>query len=315
VRVGLLAVAAVLLAACTSAPTTSSGEDAQATVGTTARTTSASVTTAPGTIAPGTIAPGTVAPGTVASTTATTGSPNPTPAVIASTSEPPQPPATSTTTTAPQLEERVIGASVEGRPIVARRSGSPGGTVVVVVGVIHGDEVAGLAVVNRLRGAAVPAGIDLWLIDSVNPDGVVNSTRGNAHLVDLNRNFPFDWRAMGGPGDPQYAGTGPASEPETQAVVAFLSEIRPALTMWYHQDLFRVNPGTGKDGQIRRRYAELTGLPLDAITGGRYTGVAATWVKRSIPGAVSFVIELGPTLSPQDADVHAAAVLDVALLA
>jgi protein MpaA len=132
--------------------------------------------------------------------------------------------------------------------------------------------------------------------------------------VDLNRNFPYGWGPIGSPGDSQYAGTGPASEPETQAIVAFVSSIRPALTIWYHQDLFRLSPGEGLEGQLKQRYADLTGLPIVDITGGTYTGVAATWIRRSLD-VFSFIVELGPTLGPADAARHAAAVLDVAVMA
>lgn len=78
-----------------------------------------------------------------------------------------------------------------------------------------------------------------------------------------------------------------------------------------------VAPAQGREGQIRARYAELTGLPMASPTGGIYTGIAATWAKQELadnepdPG-VAFIVELGPTLSPDDADTHAAAVLTVA---
>ncbi|MEI7757354.1 MAG: hypothetical protein WCJ08_08000, partial [bacterium] len=44
------------------------------------------------------------------------------------------------------LERRVIGTSVLGTPIEAVRLGTKGGVVVVVVGVIHGNEAAGLLI-------------------------------------------------------------------------------------------------------------------------------------------------------------------------
>ena len=221
---------------------------------------------------------------------------------------------TVTTVPAPAAEERLLGTSVEGRPITAIRRGTPGGSPVVVIGVIHGDEDAGLAITDRLADATtdVPAGIDLWIVPAMNPDGVVHQDRHNAHQVDLNRNFPFGWGPIGEPGDAEYAGTGPASEPETQAIVAFLDEIRPEMVIWYHQDLDRIAPSTGRDGRIRARYAELTGVPLLRITGGTYTGVAATWARRTLPGAVAFIVELGPSLTDAQADTHAGAVLTVA---
>jgi murein peptide amidase A len=180
---------------------------------------------------------------------------------------------------------------------------------VVVIGAIHGDEAAGLAIVERLQQLEVPTGVDLWLVDSMNPDGVANADRHNANDVDLNRNFPADWGPIGVPGDGQYAGPSEASEPETQAMVAFITEVRPDLVIWYHQDLFRISPGRGRDGVMRARYAELTGLPVVQITGGIYTGVAATWARRTIDPGVAFIVELGPTLSADEADVHARAVL------
>ena len=56
---------------------------------------------------------------------------------------------------------------------------------------------------------------------------------------------------------------------------------------------------------IRERYAELTGLPVVSITGGTYTGVAATWARRLLDPGVAFIVELGPTLSDAEADTHA----------
>lgn len=213
---------------------------------------------------------------------------------------------------APPVERRIIGTSVEGRPIEALRLGTPGGTVVLVVGVIHGDEDAGLAIVDELARRAVPRGVELWIVPSMNPDGVAARRRGNARLVDLNRNFPHAWARMGRPGYWQYAGPSRASEPETRAMVAFVREIRPALGIWYHQDLSMISPGTGDEGSVRARYAALTGLPLVRITGGRYTGVAATWQRRAVPDGMAMVVELGPTLPAAEAVVHADAVMAVA---
>jgi len=210
------------------------------------------------------------------------------------------------------LAQVQIGTSVQGRPIVATQRGTAGGTPVVVIGVIHGNEDAGVAIIDQLRSSPVPEGIELWLIDSINPDGQFADQRTNANQVDLNRNFPHDWTPIAAPGEWEYSGSGPASEPETQAIMAFLEQVHPRLTLWYHQDLYRLSPAKGLDGELRRRYAELTGLPIETITGGTYTGVAATWVRRTVPDAISFIVELGPTLSVDEAAVHAGAVLDIA---
>jgi protein MpaA len=211
------------------------------------------------------------------------------------------------------IEVREIGRSVSDRPITAVSRGTPGGTRVLVVGVIHGDEDDGVAIIERLATASVPEGVELWLVETMNPDGQAAGQRGNANGVDLNRNFPHEWGPIGQPGDGQYAGTGPASEPETQAVVRFVDELGPALVLWYHQDLFRLSPGEGFEGAVKARYAEITGLPIERITGGTYTGVAATWARTST-GAISFIVELGGSLTPEEADLHALAVLDVAAM-
>ncbi len=207
-----------------------------------------------------------------------------------------------------------LGYSVEGRPIFAERYGTPGGRRVLVIGVIHGDEDDGIAIVEELRRRPIPDGVELWLVESMNPDGVANQVRHNGNGVDLNRNFPYKWGPIGVPGDSQYAGTGPASEPETQAMVNFMGQLQPDITTWYHQDLFVVNPAQGRDGRIRARYAELTGLPMGEITGGTYTGIAATWARNEFRPAdgVAFIVELGPTLSAQEAATHADAVLTIA---
>lgn len=285
--------------------------------------TDVSTTAAPTTLDTSVVATS-VAPSTAEAAAATTSSATTSPATseVTTTLEPTTTAAPTTTappTTAPPtttvpafVETRELGRSVQDRPITAVRRGTPGGRVVLVIGVIHGDEDDGVAIIDLLEQQDVPAGIDLWLVESMNPDGQAAQDRHNANQVDLNRNFPADWGPIGVPGDGQYAGPSVASEPETQAMVAFVEEIRPDLIIWYHQDLFRINPGRGRDGAIRARYAELTGLPLVSITGGTYTGVAATWARRTIEPGVAFIVELGATLSPEEAQVHANAVLTIA---
>ncbi len=215
-----------------------------------------------------------------------------------------------------------IGTSVEGRPIVAERVSPLGGRKVLIIGVIHGNEDAGIQIVDELRTRAADGGVDdsveLWLIEASNPDGVVHQIRHNANGVDLNRNFPYQWGPIGELGHNQYAGTGPASEPETQATVDFISQLRPDIAIWYHQDANLIIPSTGRDGRIRARYAELTALPIaDCCSGGIYTGIAATWARNELKqdsDAVAFIVELpGGVLSETQVDTHTDAVLTIAV--
>ncbi|MFK8023566.1 MAG: M14 family zinc carboxypeptidase [Ilumatobacter sp.] len=216
-----------------------------------------------------------------------------------------------------------LGTSVEGRGIVAERYGSIGGRRVLVIGVIHGNEDAGVQIVDELRSRAVagqgPDGVEMWLVETMNPDGQAVQDRHNANEVDLNRNFPLRWGPIGQPGDGQYAGTGPASEPETQAMVSFISQLRPDIAVWYHQDANLIIPSSGRDGRIRAKYAELTGLPIaDCCDGGIYTGIAATWARDELSdlGSVAFIVELpGGELDATQVTTHADAISIIAATA
>jgi len=213
----------------------------------------------------------------------------------------------------PQDVELVFGRSIEGRALTVERRGDPAGVRVLVVGCIHGNEAAGEAIVQRLSAIDVPSGVELWLVLTINPDGTAAGIRHNAAGVDLNRNFPVNWAPLAELGDWQYGGPAAASEPETSAMVALGELVEPALVLWYHQDLNRISPSRGLSGLVRERYAELTGLPLIEVTGGTYTGTASQWSRAvSADGGVGFTVELGPTLSDEEADAHALAVVTVA---
>jgi len=277
--------------------------------------------TTPATIAIGTVAlPPLVAAPTTAPIPPTTAIKGPSPTVPGTTRAVPTFPVTVRPTSTPAATSTPggpagateIGRSVEGRPITLVRRGTPGGAPVLIIGVIHGNEDAGTTIVDDLTTLAVPDGIDLFIVASMNPDGQAADRRTNANLVDLNRNFPEGWAPLGEPGDGQYAGTGPASEPETQAIVRLVEEIRPAMLIWYHQDLNRIAPAKGRAGRVRRRYADLTGLPVVSITGGTYTGTAAGWARAAVPDGVAFIVELGVSISAAESRTHAEAVLTLA---
>src|SRR3954468_14061695 len=123
------------------------------------------------------------------------------------------------------LAAATLGHSVQGRPIrlVAREGAAPGRTV-LVVGCIHGNECAGEAVTRLLRSGARPARGRLLIVDDLNPDGLARGTRGNAHGVDLNRNFPSEWRPLHGL---EYSGPRPLSEPETRIARAVIRREHP----------------------------------------------------------------------------------------
>ncbi len=202
-----------------------------------------------------------------------------------------------------------IGHSVTGRALRAVRLGAADApTTVLVVGSIHGNEPAGRAVVRKLRTQPPPRDVQLWLIDTANPDGSARGTRWNAHGVDLNRNFPWRWTPISV--RPYYSGRLPLSEPESRALAAFAKRIRPDVSVWYHQHLRLVTDDAG-DARLERLYAQRSGLPWRKI--GPYTGTAIGWLNHRFRGTTSFVVELpAGALSPAAVARHAAAVRAVA---
>ena len=206
--------------------------------------------------------------------------------------------------------QTVVGHSVKGRAIVAYERGDPSAPVTLVVGVIHGNETAGLAVIRRLRTMPLPAGVHLWLVPELNPDGVAAGTRQNAHGVDLNRNWPVAWKHNGVPWDGYYSGPRPMSEPENRAMRDFILRVKPALTIWYHQPLDVVY-GSDPHVAVLKRYARLTGLPYRRLPVP--PGAATRWERKRFPRGPHFVVEFpAGKISAATALRHAHAVLALA---
>lgn len=184
-------------------------------------------------------------------------------------------------------ETRAIGRSVLGRPIVATVSGSADAALrVLVVGCVHGNEPAGIRVARRLIASPPLERAVLWIVPSLNPDGLAARTRGNARGVDLNRNFPFGWRPLDGL---EYSGTHPLSEPESRAAARLTRQLRPDLTIWFHQP-FGLVARSGGNLAVERRFSELVGLPVVGLE--RPPGSASSWQNRVLPRSTAFVVEL-----------------------
>jgi murein DD-endopeptidase MepM/ murein hydrolase activator NlpD len=144
---------------------------------------------------------------------------------------------------------KVIGQSVQGRPIVAHRIGD-GPIKVVLVGNIHGEFEANtytlaqhLLAYFQAHPGEVPTNVSLWIIPTMNPDGLALGQRWNADNVDLNRNADTDldgcagndWSpdTVGLEGDhPGAGGAYPFSEPEARAVRDFLADAW--IAVFYH---------------------------------------------------------------------------------
>lgn len=112
-------------------------------------------------------------------------------------------------------EYRTIGASGEGRPIWAEHWGAATGPQVLVLGQVHGDECAPAWFVQAIR-AAPPLAFGIWLVPTVNPDGLAAHTRLTGAGIDPNRD---GFRL---------------ATPEAQAVMTFTAALQPALSLHLH---------------------------------------------------------------------------------
>lgn len=172
-------------------------------------------------------------------------------------------------------------------------------------------------------------GSEIWIVPAVNPDGLEYSIhvyrywRKNRRAnqdgtfgVDLNRNYGYAWGfddigSSGQPGSDVYRGTGPFSEPESDAVRRlFLGHDFRALVSFHSYAQVILYPwgftteaaptGTELEGVA----AAMAGL-IEAVNGTRYghgqasrglyltNGDTADWAY-SVAGAPSFTIELPP---------------------
>lgn len=196
-----------------------------------------------------------------------------------------------TGTTPPERadEARQIGTSGQGRPIMAMRFGD-GPRTVLVVGQTHGDEEGGLRVLLRARTLAVPSGITLWVVPTMNPDGLLLDTRFLANGADPNRRAP--------------------SQREQHAVHDFALAIQPSLTVWYHQNYGWVG-GSGASFAPAMQYQALTGLGTLNRSGDCAAGFMWCPIDDAL-GSSSILVELPDVVTPTDVRVHAAALLAVA---
>lgn len=130
--------------------------------------------------------------------------------------------------------------------------------------------------------------LHLIVVPLANPDGFVANTRQNANGVDLNRNFTRGWNNKNNEvvGDLTYPGTGPLSEPETQALEGLLEKEVPYYTFDIHnngsleskKDLISISTGPDRlryfakafgnsfDYRMRKQFPEIR----DFNTGGTY---------------------------------------------
>jgi murein peptide amidase A len=199
----------------------------------------------------------------------------------------------------------LLGRSERGRPIVAFHTGDPQGLPVLVVGCIHGNESAGVAIARALERTHTT--LDLWVIPDLNPDGLAAGTRQNGRGVDLNRNWSSQWSGGGRPWETYYPGPRPFSEREARIARKLILRIRPRATVWFHQHMNLVW-AWGQSSRAGRIYARAAGMRF--YHRPWLHGSATNWQNHHLPGTASFVVELpAGSLSPRDVRRHVHALL------
>ncbi len=213
-------------------------------------------------------------------------------------------------------EIRIIGKSVEGRSIIAKRIGS-GAESVVLIGGIHGGYEWNTVLLSEMlydhfqaNTEQIPDHLSLYIIEVMNPDGLhmiigdsrlrdfdfsntpTGRGRVNARSVDLNRNWDNNWKADAHWGRFEVSGgSKPFSEPETRAVRDFLLELRPEAVIFYHSAADGIYYGGSRDGNTRGREIALAyskGSGYRVAGGDRTSGErTAPLVNYRVTGAAS----------------------------
>jgi protein MpaA len=200
----------------------------------------------------------------------------------------------------------VIGFSVAGRPIEVYTFGTGERQYLIVAGIHGGYEGNTVALANELiqHVSAHPEMIlrdtTLYIIRNMNPDADARSHdadgRVNNNGVDLNRNFPSsnwaaDWNRNGcWILRPTTGGSSGGSEPETRAVMNFISSHKISAMISYHSAALGVFPGGVPWEKPSKRLASqlsyVTKYPYPPVdTGCVYTGTLADWAVENGVGA------------------------------
>lgn len=204
----------------------------------------------------------------------------------------------------------LIGYSVSGRPIEVYTFGDGPRQRMIVAGIHGGYEWNTIALADELlkyineNPDVIPGDVTLYVLRNLNPDGDARDHgidgRVNDHGVDLNRNFPTNWAADWDRDGcwvygPTTGGTGPGSEPETQAVMGFLQTHKIEALISYHSAALGVFPGgepwEKKSTQFAKQLAKVTNYPFPPLdTGCKFTGTLADYAVEL--GSVSVDMEL-----------------------
>jgi protein MpaA len=172
----------------------------------------------------------------------------------------------------------------------------------------HGEE-ADTALLARRLLERVPGDATRWAVVPVlNPDGLLNGTRQNAAGVDLNRNFPAatwgsatsrtyppgiapELRVSANRTNISSPGSAPGSEPETQAQMALVRRLNPALVIDLHTplDLILVRGDAPRD--VVDRLAGAADMPVHSDLDSPCPGAFDDWLTEQRVPALVYEVE------------------------
>lgn len=151
--------------------------------------------------------------------------------------------------------------------------------IILVIGVVHGDEAQGKFLIENYLNSHLPEGKNRVLfIPCLNPDGMAQNTRQNANGVDINRNFlTKNWELT--QKDEYFGGEAPLSEIETQFVVEVIEEYLPDIILTLHSP-YKVVNYDGPAKEFADKISDIIGYPTSTDIGyptpgsfGNYAGV------------------------------------------
>ncbi|MGB2963537.1 MAG: M14 family zinc carboxypeptidase [Anaerolineales bacterium] len=234
-----------------------------------------------------------------------------------STPVPEKPTSAPPSSTPENIQPQVIGTSVAGRPLEVFQFGNGLEEKMIVAGIHGGYEWNTIVLADEMIGYlknhpdVVPPNQTLYILRALNPDGYERSRsfggRANDNNVDINRNFPSKWQVewpRAGCWDyiPITGGTHAASEPETQALMAFINSHDIQALISYHSAALGIFPGGQPPDpgslSLAESLAAVTDYPYPPIDAGcAFSGQFVDWA--SDQGIPAVDIEL---TNHQDSD-------------
>ena len=180
-------------------------------------------------------------------------------------------------------KSEMYGRSVLGAPL--QYFPASGSSELLVVAGIHGEEPETTFLLSRSVRHLPQALEHTAVVLCANPDGMALGTRGNASGVDLNRNFSTSNWKQGSVGSRSVlerardtmlsAGTSPASEPETCALLDLVKNLRPRSILSIHAPLGCLD--APERTPLVAALQDVFGLPWVPDVGYETPGSLGTW--------------------------------------